>query len=230
MMERGGLSAPRPAGPPEDIESKKKAQMLELDHLAVAAETLDAGRAHVEAALGVRLQAGGQHPHFGTHNMLLGLEDGLYLEVITADPDAAAPAVPRWFDLDRFAGAPRLATWICRSDDLEADLGRAPRAAGEPVDLMRGDLRWRMAVAADGQMPFDGGFPALIHWQVAHPAARLVASGCRLRRLVIAHPDAVALRAAVQEVIADPRLVIEPGAGFAMQAMFDTPAGMRVLT
>jgi hypothetical protein len=204
--------------------------MLELDHLAVAAETLEAGRDLVESVLGVTLQAGGRHPHFGTYNMLLGLEDGLYLEVITADPDAAAPAVPRWFDLDRFAGAPRLTTWICRSDDLEAALDRAPRAAGEPVDLMRGDLRWRMAVAADGQMPFDGGFPALIQWQGAHPAARLVASGCRLRRLVIAHPDAVALRKAVEGVIVDPRVVIEPGAVFAMRAAFDTPAGLRVLT
>ncbi|MFU8882397.1 MAG: VOC family protein [Rhodobacterales bacterium] len=204
--------------------------MLELDHLAVAAETLEAGRDHVESALGVTLQAGGRHPHFGTYNMLLGLEDGLYLEVIAADPDAAAPAVPRWFDLDRFTGAPRLATWICRGDDLEAALDKAPPAAGPPVDLMRGDLRWRMAVAADGQMPFDGAFPALIQWQGAHPAARLVASGCQLRRLVIAHPDAAALRNAVAGVILDPRVVIEPGSGFAMQAIFDTPAGLRVLT
>ena len=77
--------------------------MLELDHLAVSGETLEAGRAHVEDALGVTLQPGGQHRHFGTHNLLLGLEDGLYLEVITVDPSAPDPDYPRWFDLDRFA-------------------------------------------------------------------------------------------------------------------------------
>ena len=30
--------------------------MLELDHLAISAETLEEGRAYAEAALGVRLQ------------------------------------------------------------------------------------------------------------------------------------------------------------------------------
>lgn len=81
--------------------------MLELDHLAVAAETLEDGREAVETALGVRLQPGGQHPHFGTHNMLLGLEDGLYLEVISIDPAAPKPGYARWFDLDRFEGFAR---------------------------------------------------------------------------------------------------------------------------
>lgn len=203
--------------------------MLELDHLAVAAETLEAGRAHVEAALGVALQPGGRHPHFGTHNLLLGLEDGLYLEVIAVDPEAAAPAVPRWFDLDRFAGPPRLGTWICRCDDLAAALALVPDGAGAPVDLARGDLRWRMAVAADGRMPFDGAFPALIQWQGAHPAARLTPSGCRLRRLVVAHPDAAGLRRALSGMLTDPRVVIEGGPDMALRAEIDTPHGLRVL-
>jgi hypothetical protein len=203
--------------------------MLELDHLAVAAETLEAGRAHVEAALGVALQQGGQHAHFGTHNLLLGLEDGLYLEVIAVDPDAPTPAVARWFDLDRFTGAPRMGTWICRCDDLEVALAQAPAGAGAPVDLARGDLRWRMAVAADGRMPFDGAFPALIQWQGAHPAARLTPSGCRLRRLIVTHPDVGDLRAALSGMLTDPRVVIEAGADMALRAEIDTPHGLRVL-
>ena len=64
---------------------------MRLDHLAVAAESLGVGRAVVEDQLGLRLQDGGRHAHFGTHNLLLGLEDGLYLEVIAVDPDAPAP-------------------------------------------------------------------------------------------------------------------------------------------
>jgi len=203
--------------------------MLELDHLAVAAETLEAGRAHVETALGVRMQAGGQHAHFGTHNLLLGLEDGLYLEVIAIDPAAPTPAVARWFDLDRFADAPRLGTWICRCDDLEAGLSKAPPDAGAPVDLARGDLRWRMGVAADGRMPYAGGFPALIHWQGAHPAARLAPSGCRLRRLVVTHPEAMALRRALAQAGADRLAAVEQGEKPALWAEFDTPHGLRVL-
>ena len=214
---------------PRDYLTQEDAQMLALDHLAVAAETLDAGRAHVEAVLGVALQPGGQHAHFGTHNLLLGLEDGLYLEVIAVDPAAAPPAAPRWFDLDRFVGAPRLGTWICRCDDLEAALAQAPNGAGRPVDLARGDLRWRMAVAADGRMPFDGAFPALIQWQGAHPAARLMRSGCRLRRLIVAHPEAAALRKALAGMLNDPTVVIEDGPGMALRAEIETPHGLRVL-
>ena len=198
-----------------------------LDHLAVAAESLEAGRAHVEQSLGLRPGPGGQHPHFGTHNLLLGLEDGLYLEVIAVDPGAPAPAHRRWFDLDRLAGAPRLSNWICAVDDLDDAIARHP-SAGVPVDLARGDLRWRMAVPEDGILPFDNRFPALIEWRAGgHPSERLPASGARLERLVVAHPQAHVLRAELSDLDAS-RVVFEPGAP-ALRAEIATPHGTRRL-
>ena len=199
---------------------------LTIDHLAVSAETLEVGVAAVEAALGLRFAPGGVHPHMSTHNRLLGL-GAVYLEVIAADPAAPAPAWPRWFDLDNFAGAPRLTNWICACDDLDAAIAAAPCGVGVPVDLQRGDLRWRMAVPADGLLPFDGCFPALIQWQGAHPAARLPDQGARLRRLEVSHPEADALRSVL--ALADPRVVIVPGAMKALRAEIDTPHGLRVL-
>ncbi|MBA85319.1 VOC family protein [Thalassobius sp. S69A] len=98
--------------------------MLELDHLAVAARTLDEGRAYVERALGLRVQPGGRHGRYGTHNLLAGLEDGLYLEVIAIDPQAVRPRDPRWFRLDEFSGAPCLHNWICRTGDMAAHLSK----------------------------------------------------------------------------------------------------------
>ncbi|EDM71734.1 polyphosphate kinase [Roseobacter sp. AzwK-3b] len=202
--------------------------MLRLDHLAVAARDLEEGRAAVEAALGVRLQPGGQHAHFGTHNLLLGLEDGLYLEVIAIDPEAPAPEGARWFDLDRFDAAPRLQTWICRSDDLGSALVRYPQA-GAPVALARGDLRWRMAVPRDGRLPFDGVFPALMQWECnAHPAERLTASGCGLARLVVRHPEAGRLADMLGPDLSDARVVFEIGAP-SLRAEITTPGGLRVL-
>ena len=201
--------------------------MLELDHLAVAAETLEDGREAVEAALGVPLQLGGQHRHFGTHNMLLGLEDGLYLEVIAVDPSAPKPAYARWFDLDRFAGFARLTTWICRTNDLAAHTKAQPQA-GVPVALTRGDLEWRMAVPENGQLPYDHAYPAVMQWDSAgHPAARLAPSGCRLKRLVVCHPDVDGLRRDLHEMD-DARVVFEAGDA-ALRAEFDTPFGPRVL-
>lgn len=201
---------------------------MRLDHLAVAAESLEAGRAWVEERLGLTLEPGGRHAHFGTHNLLLGLDDGLYLEVIAIDPEAPEPACPRWFDLDRFAGPPQLQTWICAVDDLDAALDRH-RGAGTALALSRGDLRWRMGVPGTGVLPWDNRFPALIEWQGAtHPAERLTPSGARLERLIISHPDAAALQAELAPVLRDARVVFVPGAS-ALGAEIATPKGKRVL-
>ncbi len=202
--------------------------VLQLDHIAVSALTLEEGRDHVEAALGVSLQPGGVHAHFGTHNMLLGLEDGLYLEVIAIDPSVASPPYARWFDLDRFAGRARPTTWICRTDDLAAMTARFD-GAGAAVDLARGDLRWQMAVPQDGILPFDGLFPALIQWRSdVHPATRLTQVGCALRRLIVSHPQAEALEAALGPVLREGRVVYETGPA-GLRAEIGTPHGLRVL-
>lgn len=202
---------------------------MELDHIAVAGETRDAATAHVAHSLGVELQPGGEHAVFHTHNTLLGLEDGLYLEAIAINPDAPHPDRPRWFDLDRFAGAPRLTNWICRCDDLDATLAALPDGFGTPVSLQRGDLRWRMAVPASGILPFDNCAPALMQWDGdSHPAARLAPSGCRLRRLTITHPEATALADLLAPFLTDGRIAIETGVA-ALTTAFDTPSGTRAL-
>ena len=203
--------------------------MLELDHIAVAGETLAEAAAAVEDALGMPMQAGGRHDVFFTHNRLLGLADGLYIEAIAIDPEAPDPGRPRWFDLDRFSGAARLTNWICRTDDLDAALARLGPAVGAPVALRRGDLRWRMAVPGTGVLPFDNCHPALIQWDCdTHPATRLTDVGCRLRRLVVAHPEAGALQARLAPLLADPRVVFEAGAP-ALVAEIATPHGPRTL-
>jgi hypothetical protein len=205
--------------------------MLEIDHLAISAASLDEGQSAVEAALGVALAAGGEHPHMGTHNRLLSLGPGLYLEVIAINPAAPGPGRPRWFDLDRFSGPPRLTTWVARTGDLACAVAVSPDGIGRIHDLQRGDYRWRMAIPVDGRLPYDGGFPALIEWRGdLHPAARLPDAGCRLRRLVIAHPEAEALRAALAGRLDDPRLVIETGPETMLRAEIDTPRGTSVLS
>ncbi|MCP4208543.1 MAG: VOC family protein [Shimia sp.] len=200
---------------------------MTLDHLAVAGETLQEAVAHVEEALGVKMGPGGEHAHFGTHNQLIGLADGLYLEAIAANPAAETLPYPRWFDLDRLEGAPRLGNWICRTDDMDAELARLDVNAGNVVHLTRGDLRWRMAVPDSGALPYDNRFPALIQWDVAvTPAEILTPSGVALVQLEVVHPEAEDLRATVG--LGDPRVVYSAGAS-ALRATFDTPHGRRVL-
>lgn len=201
--------------------------MRALDHIAVSATTLAEGVAHVEAVLGVALAGGGQHVYMSTHNRVLGLGPSEYLEVIAIDPDAPSVPQPRWFRLDEFCAAPRLTNWIVRVDDLDRALAQAPVGAGQAVDLARGEYHWRMAVPADGRLPYDECWPALIEWQGGlKPQDRLAEAGCRLQRLEVAHPEAVAIAAGLR--LADPRVVFVGGSP-ALRATIATPHGVRVL-
>ena len=137
--------------------------MFELDHIAVAGETLAAAVAYSEHVLGVSLGPGGQHAHYATHNQLLGLQDGLYFEAIAIDPSQPEPAYPRWFGLDAFSGPARLDKWILRCADISEAMRTFPDL-GEPVHLTRGSVSWTMIVPRDGMVPFDGLFPAFIQW------------------------------------------------------------------
>lgn len=203
--------------------------MITFDHIAVAGETLAVATAHVEGALGVPLQQGGEHAVFHTHNTLLGLEDGLYLEAIAINPDAPQPDRARWFDLDNFAGPPRLSNWICRCDDLDATLAALPDGFGAPVDLQRGDLRWRMAVPHSGVLPYDNCAPALIEWVGdAHPAPRLTQQGCALTGLEVHHPQAEEMGALLAPLLADARIRFHTGVA-ALKAAFTTPRGPATL-
>lgn len=203
--------------------------MLKLDHIAVACTDLAEGTAWVEDQLGVKLQPGGQHARYGTHNTLLGLADGLYFEVIAKDPDSAPEAGHAWFGLDDFDGPPRLANWICQTDDMTGALAKAPAVVGTPRALTRGDLAWQITVPDDGSLPYAGAFPTLITWAdgTHHPADRLPASGCKLLQFDVSHPDAAALTEMME--LADRRVTLttEP---FAMSATFETPHGTRVLS
>lgn len=203
--------------------------MLILDHLAVACTSLSDGTAWVEEQLGATLQPGGRHPRYGTHNRLLGLADGLYLEVIAKDPDVAPEAGHAWFGLDAFTGPPRLANWICRTEDMSGALAKAPEAVGTPRALTRGDLAWQITVPDDGSLPYQGAYPTLIQWAEGtyHPADSLPFSGCKLLRLEVCHPEATYLMDMME--LADSRVQMMTGA-FSLKATFETPGGIRSLS
>ena len=202
---------------------------MKFDHLVVGATTLDAAQAHVEDALGVEMQPGGTHAVFHTHNALLGLADGLYLEAIAPNPTLPAPTRPRWYDLDRFTGPARLSNWACAVADMDAALSDMPEGVGAPVNVSRGALSWRMAVSEDGTTPYDNLWPALIEWpKGVHPAAKLAPTGIKLRRFTLVHPDGDAFADRLARSLSNDRVAVETGPQ-AMYAAFRTPHGDRSL-
>ncbi|ETX16635.1 polyphosphate kinase [Roseivivax halodurans JCM 10272] len=203
--------------------------MLTLDHLAVAAESLEEATAHAEAALGQPMEPGGKHARYATHNRVVGLDGSLYLEAIAADPGAPPPAAPRWFGLDTFAGPARLDKWICRVPDIAAARAALPMA-GEPVELSRGALRWTMLVPEDGRLPFDGLFPALIEWQSPVPPGNALApTGWALDELTVAHPQAAELAELLGPHLADPRIAFLTEPVPALRARLSNGGRERIL-
>lgn len=207
-----------------------------FDHLTIAALTLEQGMAHIERVLGVVIPAGGAHPLMGTHNHLMRLGEGAFLELIAPDP-AVAPQRPRWFGLDDPAmrrslqGSPRLVNWVARVPDLRRALGAIDCAQGEAVRITRGDLSWLISVPSDGSLPFDGAFPTLIEWPSGpHPSSRMADLGCRLENLSIAHPQGARLAQALAPVFSDDRITISADAAIALRATINTPDGPRELS
>lgn len=98
---------------------------LALDHLVLAARTLDEGVQWCEATLGIRPEAGGQHVFMGTHNRVFAIASAAfpraYFEIIAIDPALPAPGRTRWFDLDD----PALQRMLARA--ATGALGRALR-------------------------------------------------------------------------------------------------------
>ncbi len=193
----------------------------QLDHLVVAARTLDEGVAWCEATLGVTPGPGGEHPLFGTHNRLLRLACDFapraYLEIIAIDPVAvprSAPGLKRWFDLDDpglreqlVQQGPQLVHWVASVPDLAAataawralGIERGPAlAASRPTP--DGLLQWQITVREDGQRLFGGALPTLIQWGGTHPTDAMAPAGLRLRALRLRCPEVDRLRAALAAI------------------------------
>jgi hypothetical protein len=219
--------------------------MLELDHLVVAARSLDEGVAWCDRVLGVPPGPGGPHPLMGTHNRLLRIASPTfakaYLEVIAIDPHASPPQRVRWFDLDgaamraSVADEPRLIHWVARTDDIDR-AGAAFRANG--IDTGRvlsasrptrgGELRWRITVRDDGRRPLGGVAPTLIQWEDTHPVDTMAASGISLEGLDL-RTDAPALERALRQAGATQPIGVAQGAP-ALAAHLHTPLGAVTLS
>jgi hypothetical protein len=204
---------------------------LALDHLVVAAASLDDGVRWCEATFGITAGPGGRHALMGTHNRLFSIAGpdfpDAYFEIIAIDPGAPPPGRARWFGLDAIdlSGGPRLVHWVARTEGIDEALG-AWRALGiEPGrvieasrDTPAGRLSWRMAVRDDGRLLAGGAWPTVIEWGgSAHPARAMPASGVVLRALT--------LRRLPRETLQARGVSIADGEGPALCAEFDTPRG-----
>ena len=159
----------------------------QIDHLVIAASTLEQGVAWCEENFGITPGLGGEHALFGTHNRLFKIATPqfpmAYFEIIAIHPDAVRPKKTlalyphRWFDLDEpelqneIAKEPRLIHFVASTTDIKAarmalrmqGIDRGPAIHAER-QTNKGVLHWQISVRADGQRLFDGALPTLIQW------------------------------------------------------------------
>jgi hypothetical protein len=212
------------------------ASRLALDHLVVAAATLEQGEDHLESLLGVRPRRGGKHVAMGTHNSVLRLGDRAYLELIAIDPDGIKPDRPRWFDLDRpsmrasLAQQPRLIHWAARCDDIEAVGKLLPSDHGLVYPMTRAQYSWRMTIPDEGHLPGEGLIPTLIEWTDAtHPADAMPNDRLGVVTMAGAHPEPATIRAALAKLGLAEMLKVTYSVIPRLAAMLRTPRGTVTL-
>ncbi|WP_034385425.1 VOC family protein [Deinococcus sp. YIM 77859] len=203
-----------------------------LDHLVIAARTLEEGRAWLEGRLEVPLQPGGEHHRFGTRNALLSLGPGAYLEVLAVNPQAPVPPRPRWFGLDTpplregLEGGPRLIHWVARVETLRG-LDLTP--FGEALPLARGENHWTLTVPPDGSLPGGGVRPSLIEWHTSPPPTRLPDAGVRLLRLTLGTPDPDSLRVLLDTLRFEGEVEVREAPQAELSALLETREGLVTL-
>ena len=211
--------------------------MLRLDHLVGIAPSLAEGVEHVRVCLDLDIPYGGTHPEMGTHNHVLALGDGLYLEVIAVDPTASAPVGPRWFGLDDveevrslWSTGRRLRAWVARTDDLDGVLAHHGALLGSKIALAGAGKHAYFSLPRDGSLPAGGVLPSVIERAGGAPRTRgLPDYGVRLREFVIEHPSPANVTALYEDLsVSDPPSVRE-AAEFRYIATIDTAGGLRKL-
>ena len=219
-----------------------------LDHLVIAATSLEEGVAWCETTLGITPGPGGEHPLMGTHNRLCSIASPAfphaYLEIIAIQSGATharKTGASRWFDLDNASmraqlaeSGPQLIHFVARTTDIAADvhaLAALQIDRGELLEASRqtpqGLLRWKITVRPDGQRLFDGALPTLIEWGDVHPAASMQGSGLQLLALRATSPQAEALRAACSAIGLSGFDIAQGEA--ALLATLQTPRGLVTL-
>jgi hypothetical protein len=166
------------------------APTAQVDHILLGINDLDRGIAAFEALTGVRPVYGGKHPG-GTHNALVSLGDGLYLEILALQPNTK-PSGP-------FAGLDTLRTltpigWAVSATDV-GDIRKRMDAAGMPLSEPSAGSRVTPAGATLSWQSLDlkeriEQAPFFIVWGPKSPHPSTTATGgCRLQRWRVAGPN-----------------------------------------
>jgi catechol 2,3-dioxygenase-like lactoylglutathione lyase family enzyme len=205
----------------------------QLDHIVFLVPNLEAAMDRFEAMTGVRPLSGGVAPgRAASHNALVGLGGGSYLEVFS--PDRAMTSGV-WLDEIHARPEPHIGGFCMRVEGGLDDLAKATVAAGltgagpREMGRKRPDgvtLNWKLynvdAPLAGPTMPF------FIDWLGSpHPSADSP-QGCKLTGFGIGHPNPDEMKRIFTALKID--APVTQAAKPTITAQLDTPNGVITLT
>lgn len=198
--------------------------VAQVDHILLGIDDLDRGMEHFEKLTGVRPVKGGKHPR-GTHNALVSLGDGAYLEILAVQPNVEPP---KEYEGLRQLHALTPIGWAVSSQDgteLRNRLTSAGMAVTQPSEGSRTTpagttLAWQTFGLKEG---FEEA-PFFIVWspQSAHPSTTSP-TGCNLQQWRVAGPhlkNLEQLRSAL-----DLRIEVAEAKSAALRASLQCPKG-----
>ncbi len=188
-----------------------------FDHFIILVGDLDKG---IESyrQLGFQVQPGGEHAAFGSHNAIVALADGTYLELV-AFRDPALAANTFWGDLVRKLGIHEgFGSYVLSSNDLTNDVQAIRQRGLEVADPQPGSrtrpdgqkVTWHTAVVGgtiSGFLPFliQDDSPRALR---AEPAHQELGSRVRAKEIVVAVKNIEVARQAFRELLdIEPRYV-----------------------
>ena len=220
----------------------------QIDHLVIAAHSLEDGVAWCERTLGITPGAGGEHPLMGTHNRLFTIATAqypqAYFEIIAINIEASHARIyssKRWFDLENNAlqlslkqNGPQLIHFVASMPHAAPAVRALTKLGIDRGELLaasrmtpNGLLQWKITVRADGQRLMHGTLPTLIEWGNVHPTQNMAASGVTLQSLTAIQPNTDELRAAYTAINLQGVEVAQGPAN--LVATLNTPRGLITL-
>lgn len=203
-----------------------------LDHVVLGVPDLESSVKNFANALGATPTFGGRHESIGTHNAILPLRGGHYLELIALDPSCPNPPLSVPWGLDTLR-EPRLITWAAATQNIDSAVEQARNAGYDPgtaIDVSRDTpegehLTWRLTVS--GEFAADGLVPFLIDWGSSPHPSETSEAICSIESFSAEHPDPASVRVMLDAL--GVTLAVETGPVPLLHATLVGPDGSIVL-
>ncbi len=199
-----------------------------LDHIVYCVPDLKIAMAAFSEKFGIPIPFGGQHLTQGTHNAIMNLGEGCYLEFLAIDKFNTSIQAPRWMGIDLLESQ-KITRWALKTKNIFADAVVLKQADFTHHEIKKGSrktpdgntLKWELIVPL-GKPEVDV-LPFMVDWKDSiHPTVNLP-DICKLKAIRLTHPDGNKLTPILNELGLD--LEIGVGEETRIEIEVETPNG-----